>query len=60
MSAISNPMYHKIGAASAAGVTGGLAFTRVNVLWLLLAGFALLAAGTALMRILPRMREQDL
>ncbi|MBB1157158.1 MULTISPECIES: hypothetical protein [Amycolatopsis] len=53
-------MYQKIGAASAAGVTGGLAFTGVNVLWLLLAGFALLAAGTAMLRILPRVRKQEL
>ncbi|WP_162834282.1 hypothetical protein [Amycolatopsis circi] len=53
-------MYQKIGAASAAGVTGGLAFTGVNAMWLLLAGFALLAAGTALMRILPRMRKNEL
>ncbi|MGV9300268.1 hypothetical protein [Amycolatopsis sp. NPDC003676] len=52
-------MYQKIGAASAAGVTGGLAFTGVNTLWLLLAGFALLAAGTALLRILPRVRRES-
>ncbi|MGW4396218.1 hypothetical protein ACWEHA_13085 [Amycolatopsis nivea] len=52
-------MYQKIGAAAAAGVTGGLAFTGVNVLWVLLAGFALLAAGTALLRILPKVRHQD-
>ncbi|GAA1030914.1 MULTISPECIES: hypothetical protein [Amycolatopsis] len=53
-------MYQKIGAASAAGMTGGLAFTGVNALWLLLAGFALLAAGTALLRILPRVRKHSL
>lgn len=53
-------MYQKIGAASVAGVTGGLAFTGVNVLWLLLAGFALLAAGTAMLRILPKVRKHDL
>ncbi len=52
-------MYQKIGAASAVGMTGGLAFTGVNVLWLLLAGFALLAAGTAMLRILPKVRNQD-
>lgn len=53
-------MYQKIGATSAAGVTGGLAFTGVNVLWVLLAGFALLAAGTALLRVLPKVRKHDL
>ncbi|WP_169776542.1 hypothetical protein [Amycolatopsis jejuensis] len=52
-------MYQKIGAASAAGVTGGLAFTGVNVLWLLLAGFALLAAGIALARIAPTIRRRS-
>lgn len=47
-------MYHKVGAAAAAGATGGLAHTGLSVVWLLLAGFALLAAGTALARIAPR------
>lgn len=51
-------MYQKIGAASAAGLTGGLAYTGVNVLWLVLAGFALLAAGTALLRTLPVLRKR--
>lgn len=51
-------MYQKIGAASAAGVTGGLAYTGANVLWLALAGFALLAAGIALARIAPSLRRR--
>lgn len=47
-------MYQKIGAAAGLGVGGtGLAYTGVNVVWLLLAGFALLAAGLALLRIVP-------
>ncbi|WP_166459720.1 hypothetical protein [Amycolatopsis pithecellobii] len=48
-------MYQKIGAASATGVTGGLAYTGANVLWLVLAAFALLAAGFALTRIAPKL-----
>ncbi|MGW4484492.1 hypothetical protein ACWEOE_11695 [Amycolatopsis sp. NPDC004368] len=52
-------MYQKIGAASAAGVTGGLAYTGVSVLWLVLAGFALLAAGVALTRIVPVLRRRS-
>jgi len=50
-------MYQKIGAAGAAGLTGGLAYTGASVLWLLLAGFALLAAGIALLRISPKLRR---
>jgi hypothetical protein len=51
-------MYQKAGAAFAAGVTGGLAWTGANAIWLVLAGFALLAAGTALIRIAPRWRRR--
>lgn len=47
-------MYQKIGAASAAGVTGGLAYTGLSVLWMVLAGFALISAGAALNRIRPK------
>ncbi|WP_326569503.1 hypothetical protein VSH64_00130 [Amycolatopsis rhabdoformis] len=52
-------MYQKIGAAGAAGVTGGLASTGVGVLWLVLAGFALLAAGIALLRVVPVLRRRS-
>jgi branched-subunit amino acid transport protein len=38
----------------AAGSTGALAFTGSNVIWLILAGFAMIATGTALARIVPR------
>lgn len=50
-------MYTHHGAAGATGVAGGgaaLAVTGLNVVWLLLAGFALLGAGLALLRMLPR------
>jgi hypothetical protein len=47
-------MYEKAGLAAAAGTTGGLALTGMNIMWLVLAGFALLAVGSALMRIVPR------
>jgi hypothetical protein len=54
-----NDMYQKAGIAVAAGTTGGLAMTGANVLWLVLAGFALLAAGTAVARIAPKRRRTD-
>jgi hypothetical protein len=38
----------------AVGTSGLLAYTGANVLWAVLAGFAMLAAGSALMRIVPR------
>jgi len=44
-------MYNTIIPASSAGV---LAFTGSSSLWYGLAAFALLAAGTAILRILPR------
>ena len=47
-------MYQKVSASVATGATGGLAYTGVNILWALLAGFALIAAGAALARIAPR------
>lgn len=49
-------MYSNPSTALAAGAgSGTLAYTGAgDVFWLLLAGFALLAVGTALMRILPR------
>jgi len=53
------PMYQKVGAVTAAGATSGLAYTGVNALWLVLAAFALLAAGAALLRIAPAMRRRS-
>lgn len=50
-------MYQKAGTAFAAGAAGGLAWTGANVVWLMLAGFALVAAGSALARIAPRWRR---
>lgn len=47
-------MYQKAGAALTAGTAGTLAYTGMSAFWYVLAGFALLAAGTALMRIVPR------
>lgn len=47
-------MYQKVGSAAALGTAGSLPFTGVNVIWLLLAAFALIAAGAALLRIAPR------
>lgn len=48
-------MYQKAGLATATGTTGGLAVTGMNALWIVLAGFALIAAGAALARISPRL-----
>jgi hypothetical protein len=47
---------HPAAAVAGSGVVAGsgLAMTGFNVMWLLLAAFALVAAGGALMRILPR------
>lgn len=48
-------LYDNPSAPMAAGGTGGvLAYTGFESLWWALAAFALLAAGTALMRIVPR------
>lgn len=52
-------MYQKVGTAAAMGATGGLAYTGVHVLWFVLAGFALIAAGAALLRVLPRSRRDS-
>lgn len=38
----------------AAGGGAGLAATGMNIVWIVLAGFALLGAGMALLRMLPR------
>ena len=50
-------MYTTHGAAGATTAVGGgaaLAATGMNVVWIVLAGFALLGAGLAMMRIVPR------
>lgn len=54
-------MYNNIASSAGAGTGAGmLAVTGTNSLWLGLAAFALIAAGTALMRIVPRrVRESE-
>jgi LPXTG-motif cell wall-anchored protein len=47
-------MYNTPTSVVAAGSVGALAFTGSNVIWFVLAGFAMIAAGTALARIVPR------
>lgn len=48
-------MYSSTGIAGTTAAAGaGLAFTGINVVWYLLAAFALLGVGMALMRIVPR------
>lgn len=52
-------MYNNPTPVIAAGAVGSsLAFTGTNTVWSVLAGFALIAAGSALWRIVPR-REDD-
>lgn len=53
-------MYQKAGAAFAAGGAGTLAYTGFGAVWIIVAGFALVAAGAALTRIVPRFgRRRD-
>jgi hypothetical protein len=48
-------MYNHISSSAGAGLgAGALASTGFNSLWLGLAAFALVAAGTAVMRIVPK------
>ena len=47
-------MYHHAGALGTGAAAGALPFTGFNVIWFVLAGFALLAAGASLLRIAPR------
>lgn len=52
-------MYNSILPASGAGVVAGasagaLAFTGSDSLWLGLSAFALIAAGTAILRVIPK------
>lgn len=48
-------MYDKgITTLGAAAGAGALPFTGLNVIWLLLAAFALVAAGLAILRVVPK------
>lgn len=47
-------MYGKTAGVAGTAAGAGLAYTGSDVLWLLLGGFTLMAAGFALLRILPR------
>jgi hypothetical protein len=47
-------MYAGSYAAASTGTLAGLAATGLNVVWLVLAAFALLGAGLALLRVVPR------
>jgi len=52
-------MYNDISGPSLLATSGGmLASTGTSVFWLFLATFALIAAGTALWRIVPRRRKE--
>lgn len=53
-------MYNNIASSAGAGVgVGTLAMTGFDSVWLGLAAFALIAAGTAVMRIAPRRRAPE-
>ena len=53
-------MYNNISSSAGAGVgAGALAMTGFNSVWLGLAAFALIAAGTAIMRIVPRRTRES-
>lgn len=47
-------MYHKALGAFGVTTTGATALTGMNLVWLLLAMFTLLAAGLAIGRLIPR------
>ena len=49
-------MYSNSAAVAGSGVVAGsgLAMTGLNVMWLLLAAFALVAVGGAFLRLVPR------
>ncbi|GAA3514528.1 hypothetical protein [Actinocatenispora rupis] len=47
-------MYHSTPVLAAAGGAGTLALTGVDLFWIVLAGFALLGAGMAILRLIPR------
>ena len=50
-------MYDKALVSGGAASLAMLPVTGFNVLWLVIAGFALLMAGGALLRIMPRKRS---
>jgi hypothetical protein len=47
-------MYNHAGAVGAAAGASALPFTGFNAIWFVLAAFALVSAGTAILRIVPR------
>lgn len=47
-------MYNQTAVLGTTFTAGMLPFTGFNVVWFVLAGFALLATGTALLRLVPR------
>jgi hypothetical protein len=51
-------MYNNPAPVMAAGAAGTLAFTGGNVVWSVLAGFALIAVGSAISRMLPRRSDR--
>lgn len=51
-------MYNNPTPVMAAGTAGTLAFTGANVVWSVLAGFALIAAGSAINRMRPRRSDR--
>ena len=50
-------MYNNISSASTLAATGGGMLAGMNGIWWLLGAFALIAAGSALARIVPRRQE---
>lgn len=52
-------MYQKAAAGLGATTAGMLPFTGSNIIYLVLAAFALLAAGTALLRVVPKLRRSQ-
>ena len=52
-------MYNNPSAAGAAGIGAAtLPYTGIDAIWLTLAGFALVAAGSAILRMLPVWRRK--
>ncbi|HEX6446966.1 MAG TPA: hypothetical protein VF053_17865 [Streptosporangiales bacterium] len=49
-------MYQKAAAAAGAAGAGTLPFTGGNAVYVVIAAFALLACGAAILRIVPRVR----
>lgn len=50
-------MYNDATSATTLAATGGGLLAGANGIWWLLAGFALIAAGTAIARIVPRKQD---